>query len=394
MKLPRKDKKLLLVLLSSLLLIATTIAIAVGIRSRHGDNDRPKLSPATHTILKSSCSSTRYPDLCYNAIASAPSHMVQKISTQKDVIELSLNLTTTVVEHNFFTVEKLIKTRSQNLTLRERNALHDCLETIDDTLDELRQAIQDLENYPSDLNNNNENNNKKTKPSYESLKDYADDIKTLVSSAITNQETCLDGFSHDDADRHVRAALERGQVHVDKMCCNALAMIKNLTDADIMAATTEASNDDHVSKRRLYDEDGWPRWMSSGDRRMLQQGPTKPDAVVAADGSGDHRTINEAVQAAPMKSKKRYVILIKAGVYKENVVVHKHKMNLMFVGKGRSKTIITGSKNVVDGSTTYDSATVGKFLFLITLYFPHRILNYAVYALFLHDPINVFIYSY
>ncbi|KAJ8448301.1 hypothetical protein Cgig2_025225 [Carnegiea gigantea] len=360
MKLPRKQKKLLLALLSSLLLIATTIAIAIGIKSHHGDNDRVKLSPATHTILKSSCSSTRYPDLCYDAVASAPSHMVQKISTQKDVIELSLNLTTITVEHNFFTVEKIIKTRSQNLTPRERNALHDCLETIDDTLDDLRQAIQDVASYPSnnDNSNNNNNNNKKINPSYKSLKNYADDIKTLISSAITNQETCLDGFSHDDADRHVRAALERGQVHVEKMCSNALAMIKNLTDADIIAATGLVGKDDHVTKRRLYDASGWPQWMSSGDRRMLQQGPSKPDAVVAADGSGDHRTINEAVEAAPTKSKKRYVILIKAGVHTENVVVHKHKQNLMFVGEGRSKTIITGSKNVVDNSTTYDSATV------------------------------------
>lgn len=210
----------------------------------------------------------------------------------------------------------------------------------------------------NDNSNNNNNNNKKINPSYESLKNYADDIKTLISSAITNQETCLDGFSHDDADRHVRAALERGQVHVEKMCSNSLAMIKNLTDADIIAATGRASTDDHVTKRRLYDASGWPRWMASGDRRMLQQGPSEPDAVVAADGSGDHRTINKAVEAAPTKSKKRYVILIKAGVYEENVVVHKHKQNLMFVGEGRSKTIITGSKNVVDGSTTYDSATV------------------------------------
>lgn len=359
-QLSKKHKKLLLVLLSSVLLLATTIAVAIGVRSRHGDNGHPKLSPATHAVLKSSCSSTRYPDLCYSAVASAPGHLVQKISTKKDVIALSLNLTTTTVERNYFRVKKLIRTRSQNLTLRERIALHDCLETIDDTLDDLRQALQDLESYPDSNSNGNNNNKKSSRDYYKSLKDYADDIKTLISSAITNQETCLDGFSHDKADKRVRATLERGQVHVEQMCSNSLAMIKNLTDADIIIASTnyKANNDDGnvtKNKRRLYD---WPRWMSSGDRRMLQQGPTKADAVVAADGSGDHRTISEAVEAAPIKSKKRYVIRIKAGVYEENVVVDKKKKNLMFVGEGRSKTIITGSKNVVDGTTTYNSATV------------------------------------
>jgi pectinesterase len=35
-------------------------------------------------------------------------------------------------------------------------------------------------------------------PNNKSLKKHADDLKTLLSSAITNQETCLDGFSHDE----------------------------------------------------------------------------------------------------------------------------------------------------------------------------------------------------
>lgn len=331
-----KHKKLLLALVSTLLLVATTVGIVAGIRSRKNDNNTLKLSPTTHAILKSSCLNTRFPDLCYSAIASAPTHAIKKISNKKDVIALSLNLTITAVEHNYFTVEKLIKTR-KNLTVREKNALHDCLETTDDTLDELKGAMQDLDSY----NNNNNNNQGK------SLEDYVDDIKTLVSSAITNQVTCLDGFSHADADRHVREALERGQVHVEQMCSNSLAMFKNLSDGDM--ATHQVSK-----SRRLND---WPRWLSSEDRRMLAA-EMEADAVVAADGSGDYRTITEAVKAAPEKSKKRHVIRIKAGVYRENVSVHKKKINLMFVGEGRTKTIITGSRNVVDGWTTFDSATV------------------------------------
>ncbi|KNA02767.1 hypothetical protein SOVF_215550, partial [Spinacia oleracea] len=115
------------------------------------------------------------------------------------------------------------------------------------------------------------------------------------------------------------------------------------------------NNNDHDHD---HDEFGWPRWMSSVDRRMLQGGPVKADTVVAADGTGNHRTIAAAVAAAPVKSKKRYVIRIKAGVYNENVDIHNKKTNLMFIGDGRSKTIITGKKNVIDGSTTYNSATV------------------------------------
>lgn len=64
--------------------------------------------------------------------------------------------------------------------------------------------------------------------------------------------------------------------------------------------------------------------------------------------------------AAPERSTTRFIIRIKAGVYRENVEVSSRKTNLMFVGDGRMTTIITASKNVVDGSTTFDSATVGE----------------------------------
>lgn len=301
-----------------------------------GKNSGDNGNEPHHAILKSSCSSTRYPDLCFSAIAAVPGAS-KKVTSQKDVIEMSLNITTTAVEHNYFGIQKLLK--RTNLTKREKVALHDCLETIDETLDELHKAVEDLGEYP----------NKK------SLSQHADDLKTLMSAAMTNQGTCLDGFSHDDANKHVRDALSDGQVHVEKMCSNALAMIKNMTDTDMVIMRTS-------NNRKLTEEtstgDGWPSWLSPGDRRLLQSSSVTPNAVVAADGSGNFKTVAAAVAAAPQGGTKRYIIRIKAGVYRENVEVTKKHKNIMFIGDGRTRTIITGSRNVVDGSTTFKSATV------------------------------------
>jgi len=232
----KRNRKLLLSISGCLLLVAAVIGIVAGVHSGHHDRnlDVSTLTPPTHAILKSSCSSTRYPDLCYSAVAAFPG-AAAGLATQKDVIEASLNITTVAVEQNFFTVEKLLSKRSKRLTKREKRALHDCLETIDETLDELQQAARDLNSYPS---------------AAKSLKQHADDLKTLMSAAITNQETCLDGFSHEDADRQVREALEKGQVHVEKMCSNALAMIKNMTDADMEAELKTPAN-----RRMLKEED-------------------------------------------------------------------------------------------------------------------------------------------
>ncbi|KAB2081680.1 hypothetical protein ES319_A05G147600v1 [Gossypium barbadense] len=339
----KKHKKIFLALFASLVIVAAIIGFVAGVSSR---NNSDESDTSHHAIVKSACSGTFYPDLCFSAVTTVPAGTAKKVRSQKDVIELSLNITTTAVEHNYFKIKKLLARK--DLTTREKTALHDCLETIDETLDELHEAVEDLHEYP----------NKK------SLTQHADDLKTLMSAAMTNQETCLDGFSHEGADKKIREVLIDGEKYVEKMCSNALAMIKNMTDTDIANEMMLKS-----SNRKLKeDESGiaWPEWLSAGDRRLLQSSSVTPNVVVAADGSGNFKTVSEAVAKAPEKSSKRYIIRIKAGVYIENVEVPKKKSNIMFIGDGRTKTIITGSRNVVDGSTTFHSATVAavgeKFL--------------------------------
>uniref|UniRef100_A0A7N2R440 pectinesterase n=1 Tax=Quercus lobata TaxID=97700 RepID=A0A7N2R440_QUELO len=203
----------------SLLVVAAIIGIVAGVTKSHNNSSHNEISAAAHAILKNSRSSTLYPDLCYSAIATVPGATAQ-LASKKDVIEKSLNLTTQAVEQNFKAIKKLKKTK--HLTKREKVDLNDCLETIDETLDELRDAVKDLHLYPTK----------------KSLSQHADDLKTLISSAITNQETCLDGFSHDDADKHIRQALLAGQ-----------AMIKNMTDTDIAIQRMKMQN------RKLKEED-------------------------------------------------------------------------------------------------------------------------------------------
>ncbi|XP_076886880.1 pectinesterase-like [Bidens hawaiensis] len=333
-----KRKKILLTAFVSILLVSALIGIVVGVKSRNSDsnNSSPQSITAStaHAIVKSSCSSTLYPELCYSTITSHPD-VSNKVKSQKDVIELAVNITKTAVEKNYFQIKKL--TTRKGLTPREVGALHDCLELVSETLDELQKVDKDLEEY-------------QTK---KALKHHANDLKTLMSSAITDQETCLDGFSHDGADKKVRKALEQGQEKVEKMCSNALAMICNMTNTDL-------ANEEKLNGRKLKEEENseWPEWLSVGDRKLLQSGTVTPNVVVAADGSGNYKTVAAAVAAAPTKSKTRYVIRIKAGVYRENVDVPKGKTNIMFLGDGRKNTIITGSRSVKGGSTTFESATV------------------------------------
>ena len=339
----KDKKKLYIAVFASVLLVSAVIGIAVGVKNNSGNSSQSHIdsfkATAAHSVLKSACSSTLYQDLCYSTVAAVPG-MSKKITSQKDVIEQALNITHTVVEQTYDKIKKLSK--HKHLTKREKGALKDCLELIDETLDELHESVEDFEKYLTK----------------KSLREHADDLKTLISSAITNQESCIDGFSHDGADRKVREELLASEHNVEKMCSNALAMICNFTN-------TDTANEAKLKGRNLREEGNsvWPHWLSVGDRRLLQSSTVTPNVVVAADGSGDYKTVSEAVAAAPEDSKTRYVIRIKAGVYRESVDVPKKKKNIMFLGDGRTSTIITASKNVQDGSTTFNSATVGEFPF-------------------------------
>ena len=91
----------------------------------------------------------------------------------------------------------------------------------------------------------------------------------------------------------------------------------------------------------------------------------KPNATVDwKGGDGCYKTVQAAVNAAPDNdgSRRRFVIWIREGVYDETVRVPLEKKNVVFLGDGMGKTVITGSLNVgMPGISTYNSATLGKY---------------------------------
>ena len=63
--------------------------------------------------------------------------------------------------------------------------------------------------------------------------------------------------------------------------------------------------------------------------------------TVAQDGSGDFKTIQEAINHVKDNSEKRVVITIKPGVYKEKLEIPVSKMFITLKGTDRNKTIIS-----------------------------------------------------
>ncbi|MGF2531687.1 pectinesterase family protein, partial [Ralstonia pseudosolanacearum] len=97
------------------------------------------------------------------------------------------------------------------------------------------------------------------------------------------------------------------------------------------------------------------------ERRLLNVpiSEIQADIIVSKDGNkGSYKTITEAIKKAPSESTRRTIIYIKAGRYEEPIIkVGRKKKNLMFIGDGKGKTIISGGKSVADGLTTFRTAS-------------------------------------
>src|SRR5262245_48423846 len=78
-----------------------------------------------------------------------------------------------------------------------------------------------------------------------------------------------------------------------------------------------------------------------------------PDITVAADGTGDVKTIQAAIDKVPDNNQKRFVITIKPGVYKEQIKIPANKPLISFIGTDAARTILTFNiSNKEAGSTS------------------------------------------
>ncbi|CAK8531666.1 unnamed protein product [Lathyrus sativus] len=188
------------------------------------------------------------------------------------------------------------------------------------------------------------------------LGDFVFDLQVWMTATLSDQLTCLDAFEKADT----KASQRMAQVLSTSMRLsnNAIDMLSSvsglLQDSGHVPRGLNRRLLPHESEKVV---DGFPTWVSEGQRRLLADQSVKPDAVVAQDGSGNFKTVAEALKTVPANNLKPFVIYVKAGVYKEFVNIPLNMNYVTMIGDGPTKTRFTGSLNFVDGVLTYDSAT-------------------------------------
>lgn len=163
---------------------------------------RPIPTEKNTQFIKTSCGATTYPELCFSSLSS----YANEIQTSPKVLAstaLSVAFTTTCSASE--TIAKLYK--SQGLKPKEAAALSDCVEELSDSVDELEKSIEEMGNAGG-----------------KSFGLQMNDIQTWVSSSLTDEDTCLDGFTENG---NVKNTVRNQIVYVAQMTSNALALINS-----------------------------------------------------------------------------------------------------------------------------------------------------------------------
>ncbi|KAM1058205.1 hypothetical protein EV2_032303 [Malus domestica] len=250
-------------------------------------------------------------------------------------------------------IDKYLQRRS-TLSLTAVRALEDCLLLAGLNMDFLLNSFETVN---------------KTSKTLSTLK--ANDVQTLLSAILTNQQTCFDGIQSTASAWSLKNGLSAPLKNDTKFYSVSLALFTKgwVPKKKKQAAWRPTRTQRGFKNGRL------PLKMSSKTRavyesvskRKMLQTETADDEVlvseivtVSRDGTGNFSTINDAIAAAPNNSAPTdgyFLIYVTAGVYEEYVSVAKNKRYLMMVGDGINQTIITGNRSVVDGWTTFNSAT-------------------------------------
>src|SRR5947208_280908 len=102
------------------------------------------------------------------------------------------------------------------------------------------------------------------------------------------------------------------------------------------------------------------------------------DIVVAKDGSGDVKTVQEAFDRVPDKLPTKTTIFIRNGIYKEKLHLLATKLNVVLLGESKEKTILTyddyGSKTGVGGTdNSYSTLIEGNDFYASEITFQNTI---------------------
>ncbi|CAN6697652.1 unnamed protein product [Malus baccata var. baccata] len=322
-----RPKSLILILLMASLLFLSllflTLFLSLSSASRHRP---PGHSTSPQPQIQLACKATRFPEACQASLG--------KVVTDPNATPLeTIHFAVQVADDGLKTAQGMVHTilDSSAGNINRSTAAKNCLDVLGNSHYRISLATDGLS------------------------RGRVKNARASMSAALLYQYDCWSALKYANDTHMVNETMSFLDSLIRKSS-NALSMI---------ASYDNFGNDTKSWGPPKTERDGfWERVSGGGSDQGFRGGiPSglKADVTVCKENSCDYKTVQEAVNAAPDNAgDKRFVIGIKAGVYEETVGVPLEKRNVVFLGDGIGKTVITGSLNVGQpGISTYNTATVG-----------------------------------
>ncbi|PQQ08929.1 putative pectinesterase/pectinesterase inhibitor 28 [Prunus yedoensis var. nudiflora] len=329
-----KKKKMIIIGVVVLLVVVIAVGVTVGIMmSKAQKPTKPAAKPAkSKKAIEAICQPTSYKETCQSSLEKVAGDTTDPKELVKAGFQVAADKVSEVIQ-NSDTLKDLAKDPMAS------QALDVCKELLNTAVEDLLGAVDKM--GPFEI----------TK-----VDDYLEDLKVWLSAAINHQATCVDAFkdTEGEAGDKMKGFLKTAQ----ELTSNGLAMVTQISS---LLGSLNLN-----SRRRLLSEkkskrnyQAVPSWMGARQLQLLTATPKslKPNVVVAQDGTGKYKTIKEALKEVPKNSNKTFVIYIKEGVYKEQIIIDRHMTNVFMIGDGPTKTKISANKNKADGTATMHTAT-------------------------------------
>ncbi|KAK2994775.1 hypothetical protein RJ640_001681 [Escallonia rubra] len=159
-------------------------------------------------FIRTSCGTTLYPKLCYTSL-SCYANVVQQDPALLARVAIGVSLSKARRMANY--VSNLSRQADYGSDHRAASALHDCYSVFGDAVDGITGSLQQMRHLGG---------------SPEALRFQLSNVQTYMSAALTNEDTCTDGFD-DVPDSPVKSDVSGRVVKVKKVTSNALALVNS-----------------------------------------------------------------------------------------------------------------------------------------------------------------------
>ncbi|KAK4263993.1 hypothetical protein QN277_029336 [Acacia crassicarpa] len=174
-------------------------------------------NPSATTFIRTSCNVTLYPGLCYSSLS--PYHSAIQQNSAK-LARVAIALTLTKAHRMASYLSGLSRDADYSTNSRAASALRDCFTNLGDAVDEIRGSLKQMRQLAI------------TGAGSEQFRFQMSNVQTWMSAALTDEDTCTDGFD-DLPERGVKTEVCDRMTYLKELTSNALALVNSYVNKEM-----------------------------------------------------------------------------------------------------------------------------------------------------------------